>query len=409
MSVKVCMLSKFNTLFDSRMFENESKSLLKNGFDVTSIIPRYNGYICRLNFTTIRDQFLDKSFIHEGIHILTYEYGQEPLETMLLNIKSKHHYGFRDPLMAAGLTVDAEIYHAHSLYSLYAGVGIKRAMKEAGKDIKLIYDCRDLNADPHNKQPDNLKLMDLLLHMLDEVDYLLTVSESIKAWYLIQKPNLPIELIYNSPPLANIIEPKKFNEGSLTACYEGIVHPQRGGLDKILRITELTNQKIDFNFSIIGGLLRGFQLVIPEPLKDRIPIHNWVDYHSIPQYMKTVDVSWIDLDTRNSLNRLFAMPNKFFSALNNGVPVVCNKGNDMENFIRFHHCGLVIDKHSPTVEDYVEAFIYLHEHRDLLKMMSANARRAMETHFSWELMEKRLIDVYQRLLEKNKDRVFYLT
>ncbi|MDV2887683.1 glycosyl transferase family 1, partial [Alkalihalophilus pseudofirmus] len=62
--------------------------------------------------------------------------------------------------------------------------------------------------------------------------------------------------------------------------------------------------------------------MIPDHLKDQITVHNWVDYHLIPHYMTNVDISWIDLDMRHSLNRLFAMPNKFFSALNNGVPIV---------------------------------------------------------------------------------------
>jgi glycosyltransferase involved in cell wall biosynthesis len=403
------MLSKFNTLFDSRMFKNESKSLLKHGFQVISIIPRYGGYLCNLDFTTIRDKYLEKSFVYEGIQILTYEYHQESLDSMVVNISSQNHLGFKDPLMEAGLIADADIYHAHSIYSLYAGIGIKRAMKENGKEIKLIYDCRDLNADPLNKKPDNLKLLNLLLLMLNEVDYLLTVSESIKAWYLTQKPSLPIELIYNSPPLLQMEEPKTFNKENLTACYEGIVHPQRGGIDKIIKITELTNESINFKFSIIGGLVRGHKIVIPENLKNHLTVHNWVDYELIPQYMTDVDLSWIDLDTRYSLNRLFAMPNKLFSALNNGVPVVCNKGNDMENFIRLHHCGLVINKRQPTAEDYAEAFIYLDGHRDLLETMSANGRKMMETHYSWEFMEKRLVDVYQRLLEKDQEKVFYLT
>ncbi|MCH1626282.1 glycosyltransferase family protein [Ferdinandcohnia quinoae] len=409
MSVKVCMLSKFNTIFDSRMFKNEAKSLLKNGFNVTSINPRYGGYLCNLDFTTIRDKFLEKFFIYEGIQVLTYEYYQEPLDTMLTNIKRRTHHAFNDPLMEAGLTVDAEIYHAHSIYSLYAGIGIKRAMKESGKEIKLIYDCRDMNVDPLNNRPDKHKLMELLLHMLDEVDYLLTVSQSIKAWYLSLKPNLPIELIYNSPPLVRMEEEKIFNEAGLTACYEGIVHSQRGGLEKILRITELMNDQILFQFMILGGLTRGHRIVVPEKFKEQVTHHNWVDYHSIPDYMKDVDIGWIDLDMRFSLNRMFAMPNKFFSALNNGVPVVCNKGNDMENFIRFHHCGLVIDKYSPSAEDYADAFIYLDQHRDELKTMSKNARYAMESHYSWEFMEKRLVDVYHRLIEKDRERVYFLT
>ncbi len=51
------------------------------------------------------------------------------------------------------------------------------------------------------------------------------------------------------------------------------------------------------------------------------------------------------------------MPNKFFSYLNNGVPVVVNQASEMKKFIEKHRCGIVIEKEEPSAADYVEQFL----------------------------------------------------
>ncbi|WP_139347261.1 glycosyltransferase, partial [Herbaspirillum sp. VT-16-41] len=101
--------------------------------------------------------------------------------------------------------------------------------------------------------------------------------------------------------------------------------------------------------------------------------------------MENVDIGWIDFDDLSqSLNRSYALPNKFFSYLNNGIPVVVNKCHEMEEFIRTHKCGLVINKPKATAQDYARAFLYLNKNRAKLTQMSVNARKVVENLYSWE-------------------------
>lgn len=49
----------------------------------------------------------------------------------------------------------------------------------------------------------------MVKHMIKELDYVITVSDSIKEWYRTIDPQLPVQVIYNSPPLAANYESKK--------------------------------------------------------------------------------------------------------------------------------------------------------------------------------------------------------
>lgn len=166
----------------------------------------------------------------------------------------------------------------------------------------------------------------------------------------------------------------------------------------IQAIAEAGNQQMDLTFKVIGGVRSHQTFQVPPHLQSKIVLTGWVDYESIAQHMADVDIGWIDYRQPFTLNHMFAMPNKFFSYLANGVPVLVNKCHEMENFIRLYHCGLVIDKHEVTAAEYVNAIVYLHQRRHLLRTMSANARRAMEETFGWERMEQRLHDVYKRVM-----------
>ncbi len=108
-------------------------------------------------------------------------------------------------------------------------------------------------------------------------------------------------------------------------------------------------------------------------------------------------MGWVDLDAFHSLNNRFAMPNKFFSYLNNGVPVLVNQCKDMESFIQRYGCGHVVSKLQATARDYAEAISFLHANRERVMEMGRSARKAMETTYSWGHMEKKLFAVYKQL------------
>lgn len=400
------MLVRHHPFLDARIFHKEAKSLMKKGYDVTLVVPRKKGYLYDIDGTLFIDQFRQSKFTHEGIKIVTYDDKREKLNKMVKNLKSREKYKFNDPLLKTGFAQNADIYHAHEFLSLYSGIGIKRAMKkQKGKNIKLIYDSHELVPDPLEMKHKNKRKVELLrkmlFYMLKETDYILTVSDSIKAWYLSLNPFIPVEVIYNTPLLAKEYKQKNYQKDGLVACYEGSIHKMKGSKEKLFAITNICSQSIDFTFKIIGGVQTGESLSVPDKLKDKFIQLGWVKYTDIPQYMMDVDIGWIDFDVSKSLNRSYALPNKFFSYLNNGVPVIVNKCHEMGNFIRKYQCGLVLDKYNPAPEDYAKAILYLHERKDVLKRMSINARKTMEQTYCWEHMEQRLVNVYRKIWSDN--------
>lgn len=407
MCKRVCFLLTEHPFLDARIFKKEAKSLLNHGFKVTMIVPRKKGYLFDVDGSLFHDSFRSEEFVHDGIKVITYEQNnpEKTIKNLLYNLRSGTSTRFTDPLTQLGIAQKADIYHAHEFFSLYSGIGIKRALASMGKNSKLIYDSHELEPDPLVPQASSMRKnkMQMLNNMVKEVDHVITVSESIKSWFLTLHPQLPVEIIYNSPPLAREFEPGQGNNSELLMAYEGRIDQKSGSFNKLMDVLEKCNKRFKLHVILIGGSTNSQKdLQIPSHLKDNVIHTGWMSYDLIPRVMKNVDLGWVDLDARASLNKRFAMPNKFFSYLNNGVPVLVNQCTDMERFIQAHKCGYVVKKLQATAEDYVQALYFLHSNRSKINEMSLHARKVMESQFSWEHMENKLYRVYEKLA-KNID------
>ncbi|WP_238544843.1 glycosyltransferase [Geomicrobium sp. JCM 19037] len=403
---KVCMVVVEHPFQDARVFRKEAKSLQKKGYQVTMIVPRKQGYLFGVDGTPYKKHYLNKVFTYEGIKIVTYhaESCKHHLSKVLKDA-SVWDQAFQNPLTQLALKENADVYHVHEYLSLFAGVGIKRKMLEhKGKKVKLIYDSHELTPDPLSERyPEATKknLYEKLLLMLDEVDQIITVSDSIKQWYQSKKPTVPVEVIYNSPPLTDYTPANTKVTDRLTVCFEGNLSNRKGNWEKIKAISELCAKEMPFQFKILGGTRFNEHLEIPSHLVDVITFTGWVDYAHIHEHMKDVHIGWIDSDGLDaSLNERYAMPNKFFSYLTNGVPVVVNESDDLAAFLEKYRCGTVIHKKQASAEDYRDAFLQLYNDSQMLNQLSENARRIMEVSFCWGRMEDRLLAVYRSLLNE---------
>lgn len=404
MKKNVCFLITEHPFLDARIFKKEAKSLLTQGYQVTMIVPTKNGYLFDVDGSIFYKEFRAQTFFHEGIKIITYEQMQpeNQLKNLHYNLRSSDHSRFTDPLTQLGIAQQADIYHAHEFFSLYSGIGIKRALTIKGKKCKLIYDSHELEPDPLVVGSRNSKKIknEMLACMLNETDSVITVSQSIKDWYSRIKPELPVSVIYNAPPLASNYKPGHGKRSELTIAFEGMIDSKRGSFNKLMKIVELSNKKFDLRVRIIGGKKKSNNnenLPIPPLIAKKVECSGWLSYDSIPEAMEGCDIGWVDLDAEYSLNNRYAMPNKFFSYLNNGIPVLVNQCNDMERFIQNYDCGYIVRKRKAKAIDYVQALLHLHSNRKKIVKMSKNARNIMETNFSWEHMQKRLFDVYTKL------------
>lgn len=401
---KVCMLVAAHPLKDARIFKKEAKSLLKKGYDVTMIVPRIRGHLLDVD-----GRFLnipETTFVYEGIKIRTFDFFayQDQLKQMLMNVQMGRYEGFADPLTQLGIAENADIYHAHEFPSFYSGVGIKRALKARnGKNVKLIYDSHEVDPDPLNpihKKYEPLMLA-ILRMMLKEVDYIVTVSEKMKAWYYNMNPHLSMDVIYNSPPIEKTVK-KEMNPDYFTIVHEGAITNVKGNFEKMKRIIEIClENNVPVKFKIIGGIYgTKTTLKIPSHLANHIEETGWVDFATIPYHMRDGQMGWIDFeDLHLSLNRQYAMPNKFFSYLNAGVPILVNKSDEMVEFIQKHRCGVVVLKASASAEDYAKVIMNYYHNQDKLEEMSQKARSVIR-HYSWERMEEKLAKIYEQVLKK---------
>ena len=387
MKKKVCILLCYLPFLDARVFECEAKSLLKHGYDVTIIAPRKNSLLFDIDGKPFTDRFREETFHYQGVKIVTYDSEK----------RTTNHLS--DPLYQLGLKEEADFYQAHELNSFSYGKEIKNALKtQKNKSAKLIYDSRQLIPDPFSlKINDETKKTwrSTLLANLKAVDYVITVSDSIKSWYLSIDPLLPVEVIYNSPPLTSNFSLKEDHTNKFVVAHEGNL--SKANIEKFLPMTDSIRKVMDIQFKLIGGPRYGETIAIPEHLQSHVTMSGWVHYHSLPAEMSDVDIGLIDLDPTHSLNNAFSMPSKLFSYLNNGVPVLVNKCSDMEKFVHTYQCGMVINKLNPTPADYVKGILYLHKNKSELEQMRINARKIMEDVYSWNHMEKRLIAVYRSL------------
>lgn len=403
LKMKVCFLVSEHPFLDARIFKKEAKSLFKKGYEVTMIVPKINGYLFQIDGKKLENTFELDGFFHEGIKVITYDkvFFEKKLKSLKYNIQSSKYNRFSDPLTILGIEEEADIYHAHEFFSLYSGIGIKRALQSPNrKKVRLIYDSHELDPDPLSTAPKlNDLMLDMLQSMLKEVDYVITVSESIKSWFRELSPTVPVEVIYNSPPFTPYFSSRNDNDDHVLVAYEGLIHERKGNFKKLIKITDICNQEMDLRFRIIGGAKERDKnrLNVPQHLTDKIELLGWMDYDSLPTMLANVHLGWIDLQASTSLNHRYAMPNKFFSYLNSGIPVLVNQCIDMDKFIRNYQCGYVVQKQDATAEDYAAAILTLYKNKKMLKEMGQNGRKALETFFSWEHMEKRLYDVYERI------------
>ena len=404
---KVCMLVASHPFLDARIFKKEAVSLKNQGYDVTLIVPRINGYLFDVDGTPFRNEYRNKVFFHEDIKIVTYN-NEQVLPYLNMVRKDPSVWGkeaYSNMLTQLAIKENADIYHVHEYMSLFAGFGVKQLLKQRGnKDVKLIYDSHELTPDPLDDKytkPVREELHSRLMTMLKETDCIITVSEAIKSWYLTHIPSLYVEVVYNSPPLSLDWEPPKLHKTGITACYEGNINLNKGSKEKMFEMARLCKKQIDFELLIIGGSRYGEKLKIPGEIKDTVKPVGWVDYQKISENMKSADIGWIDFDKLDSsLNRRYAMPNKFFSYLNSGKPIVVNNCQEMAAFVKKYECGIVVSKEQATGSDFAEAIIQLEKNRPLLHKMGLNARKAMENYYSWEKAEKKLFEVYENLLSK---------
>lgn len=298
-------------------------------------------------------------------------------------------------LVIYGLRFRPAAVHCHDTLALPAGVLIKMI---AGS--KLIYDAHELESNKNGQTP-FLSKVTLFIERLawSRIDLLISVSDSINAWYVEHLGVKQHLLILNSPEIHNDVgkhikdgkKDKYFHSlygipaGVKIFIYIGILSDGRG---INLCLQAFASGAVDAHVVFMGygpmkSEIESFAKKYPN-----IHLHNPVPHEQVVSIVKNADVGLCFVENV-SLSDYYSLPNKLFEYAFSGLPVLASDFPEIGKVVRHYSLGFC----SAVDLDSIKKMI-----ANIIQAPSAAASENLY-ELSWEAQAERLNDAYDRLLQ----------
>jgi len=296
-------------------------------------------------------------------------------------------------LYKKALSINADLYHLHDPDLINVGVKLKKL------GYKVIFDSHENIPDQimeKNWIPKYLRWIISKLYGLYEkkkltkLDYLITVSPHIKN--RLKKINMNVSIITNYPIIKYKSRISHDNDEFRICFAGGIDHTWNHDLI-IDSISKLSNVKY-----IIAGPSDSKYI---EKLR-KIPGWNKVEYLGFIS-KEEVENLYLSSDLGVALHHSKQVEitgtlgnNKLFEFLESGLPVLCTDYLIWKDIVEKYNCGYTINPLSRT--QFIETIEMMIKNRDQLVKLGENGRKAIENEFNWKSQERKLLDIYKRIL-----------
>ena len=306
-------------------------------------------------------------------------------------------------LKVSWMTRQSGIVHCHDYHPLPAMVIAKFFFRS---NFFLIYDAHEFESQKIGFG----RFSKFVISFLEKISSkfivgFITVSESILEMYKQLFPEIPKTLILNCPNSENLVLSNKFEsllslgKGSVMCLYQGGFIPYRG-IPELLEASRHSDFKsINFIFMGDGGITQAGkdlerQIVSMSENHENIHHVKSVPVKELLEYTSSATIGCV-LTIDNCLNHKYSLPNKFFEYAMAGLPILVSDLPEMRKLVEKYNCGVICE--SITPKGIAKGIKKLLE-QDLEKL-GKNARKMAEDH-SWEMQEKKLLRLYEKVLEK---------
>ena len=369
---KVCHMTSAHAPEDDRIFYKECVSLAKADYDVT-LVERGDTY--------------EKN----GVHIAGIgEVCGGRLERILHVAKRVYE---------RALEVDADIYHFHDPELLPYGLKLKKQGKKVIFDSHECY-TEQLRSKPYLPSWITVPLAALYGHYeryalkkIDAVIFPCTMGGKNPFAGLSRRP----ALISNAAILGEFFDqydpntPKKESQ----VCYVGGLTEPRG-----ITIDMLAAAKAGAVFAAAGAFSPASY---EEELRTR-PEFSCVDYRGmlnraeIRELLAESRIGLCTLLDRGQYLKIDTFGIKVYEYMSMAIPVILSKSPYNCAMVEKYKFGMCVDPEN--VEEIASAIRYLLDHPDEARQMGENGRRAVQEEFNWGIEEKKLIALYEDILNE---------
>ena len=284
-----------------------------------------------------------------------------------------------------------DIVHAHDLEVLDVALNVKKVT-----NAKVIFDS-------HEDWPNMEIVQNWFIgkyyerkqrKLIGSVDAVLTVSDE-----------LAVRLgggtvLYNSELLETADKPVLHDRFGL----DGIVAGYIGGLRRPIleEILDAASKVNALSLLIVGGPPKGhsgYNNMISE--LEELAIEKGANakftgplpYSMMDECYAACDILMVGhyVDKRM---RDYALPKKLLDSMAYKVPVIVGPYEARQKIVERYECGLV-------TEDWANALTKLADDKELRKKMGENGYKAFKMNYAWELQEKKMLAVYEKLLSED--------
>jgi len=393
-----CQLTSSHDSCDDRIFYKESVSLRRAGYDVVIVAPTDN---------------VPKET--HGVRFHGYTNKEMPRRFGLGRLYKAI------VIVRLGFKVNADIYHCHEPDLLFPAMLIRLGqLMLRRKRVFIIHEIRDFYLQEAYLDQ-NLSFFEKLRLSLRECwdrfvewrcDQIIGVEETKverPLSYGITADRISVIENYVRLELFQA-QPKIFNPSDFVVAYEGGLSYSRG-IDKLAQACVVLGSKIGIRVRLV---LAGRWSSQEEEIeftsycaenRKFLELHTlgWLPHISVPQVLAQADICCTVFFSKRYDKVLSgkAGPIKLYEYMACGKPVIASNLGALRYTIEKAQCGILVDV-AGGASAIATALEFYYTHPEYIKEHGENARRAAEKFFNWEIAEKKLLDIYARLLSQKR-------
>ncbi|MBD3170028.1 MAG: glycosyltransferase [candidate division Zixibacteria bacterium] len=372
---KICMFLLNPYITDGRV-RRTCRYLSSNGHEITVIAESPSG----------KDDELET----DGVRVIR-------LDTSGLPTSKGRFIKYNYRAAVLGAQANADIYHAFDLDAL--APASFAALINRGK---LIYESHEyytgleaLNGRPITRFIWNM-LERLLIYRADRVITINgSIADKLASFYSIPNP----EIIYSCADFhsegsaGSMREKLGIPEGRMVLVYIGVLRPGQG----LEILIDAVKDVEDVVLLILGdGPLKALLVDKIEKygITDKIIFREIELGMDVKEYLSSADAGVLIMEPVAENNRM-ALPNKFFSYLAAGLPVIVSDMPELKYFTEKYELGLVVDADAECTREAIELFI---EAPGVSRRYGKNALE-FSKEFTWESQARKYLYIYKEVLD----------
>lgn len=290
----------------------------------------------------------------------------------------------------------ADIYHSNDLDTLLAGFLLAKL-----HGAQLVYDSHEIYNEQYSYYShlfkNSLALIESIL--IKHADNVITVNDTIakvlSQRYSIKRP----VTIMNCPFYEDCCKEGVRQADNVKIIYLGGYNSERGLEELIISTKYIKDATLYFRgFGKLESKLRN--MCIENGLEGKVVFLEPVKMTDIVKSLRDFDIGVVPYKPV-SLNNKLSTPNKIFEYMMAGLAVATSDLIELYKIVMNNGIGTVFDPNDPN-NIAIKINEMIKDKNNLVRMKQNAARCARET-YNWEKQGKKLLDVYESVLKREKN------